>query len=53
MSPESLPFVDYETKIMDYAGHLSCLLHRYEAWNKPEKAKKWRAKQPQTEASKE
>jgi hypothetical protein len=28
-------------------------LVRYETWNKPEKAKEWRAKLPQTEAVKE
>jgi hypothetical protein len=26
------------------------LIELYEAWNKPEKAKKWRAKLPQTKA---
>jgi hypothetical protein len=26
MSPESSLFANYETEIMDYAGHLSCLL---------------------------
>ncbi len=29
---------------------LNNLIDLYEAWNKPEKAKEWRAKLPQTEA---
>lgn len=29
---------------------LNNLINLYEAWNKPEKAQEWRAKQPQTEA---
>jgi len=29
---------------------LNNLIDLYEAWNKPEKAEKWRAKLPQTEA---
>jgi len=29
---------------------LNNLIELYEAWNKPEKAKQWRAKLPQTEA---
>jgi tetratricopeptide (TPR) repeat protein len=30
---------------------LNNLIDLYEAWNKPEKAEKWRAKLPQTEAT--
>jgi len=30
---------------------LNQLITLYEAWNKPEKAEEWRAKQPQTEAA--
>jgi hypothetical protein len=29
------------------------LIQRYEAWNKPEEAEKWRAKLPETEAQRE
>jgi hypothetical protein len=29
---------------------LNNLINPYEAWNKPQKAEKWRAKLPQTEA---
>jgi hypothetical protein len=32
---------------------LDKLVSLYEAWNKPEKAKEWRAKLPQTEAVEE
>jgi len=32
---------------------LNQLIELYEAWNKPEKAKEWRAKLPQTEAVEE
>jgi hypothetical protein len=32
---------------------LNYLIKLYEAWNKPEKAEEWRAKQPQVEAATE
>jgi hypothetical protein len=32
---------------------LNNLIELYEAWNKPEKAEKWRAKLPKTKAVKE
>jgi len=41
-----LKLVDKHPHILEYINNLIAL---YEAWNKPEKAKEWQAKLPETE----
>jgi hypothetical protein len=42
-----------ETEVATYLDPINNLIALYETWNKPEKAKEWRAKLPQTEAVEE